>query len=376
MIQIYHYKNAFFLILILFSIIVGTPKAQSQILEAQHSYDGKATWSPDSNILYFISGRAGNADVWSFEFENGTLRNLTEFDLNNNSDMSISPDGKYITYLSSSFIDDQLVNEIWLLSLQRDEAINITGNIKNDFVLYSVPEWHPEENKFSFLAHSGEQTEILIYDIYLKNILNLTQNINRKPSIQIWSAEGDAIIMSLLGTFEDPSSVWKITLMDNTISNITPQLSNDVNCEYPRVNELSLSPNDMNIAIEIFCMSWDNKTDIFIFDLEQEDFVFLTDTENHASRLQADWAPDSLSIVFQSSAFLIPTSGTEINIYTLNISDMEIYNVTSDMSGVARLPAWSPTGNQIAFESDIDGDFDIWVINLDDSSKVKLTSDN
>ncbi|MBN1138405.1 MAG: PD40 domain-containing protein, partial [Anaerolineae bacterium] len=37
-------------------------------------------------------------------------------------------------------------------------------------------------------------------------------------------------------------------------------------------------------------------------------------------------------------------------------------------------PAWSPSGDQIAFHSDRGGDFDIWVMNADGSNPVNLTN--
>lgn len=39
-------------------------------------------------------------------------------------------------------------------------------------------------------------------------------------------------------------------------------------------------------------------------------------------------------------------------------------------------PDWSPTGEQIAFASDVDGDFEIYLVNADGSGKVRQLTDN
>jgi Tol biopolymer transport system component len=39
-------------------------------------------------------------------------------------------------------------------------------------------------------------------------------------------------------------------------------------------------------------------------------------------------------------------------------------------------PAWSPDGTKLAFESDRDGNFEIYVVNADGSGKTRLTQND
>jgi TolB protein len=59
----------------------------------------------------------------------------------------------------------------------------------------------------------------------------------------------------------------------------------------------------------------------------------------------------------------------------------EIYVMNADGSGVRQVttgggadPAWSPDGTKIAFESDRDGNFEIYVMNSDGSDLRRLTT--
>ena len=94
----------------------------------------------------------------------------------------------------------------------------------------------------------------------------------------------------------------------------------------------------------------------------------LTNLTNHAADdANPAWSPDGARIAFQSDR-----DGT-----------YEIYVMESDGSGVTRLtnhsesdvgPAWSPDGARIAFTSTRDGNPDIYAMNVDGSGVTRLTS--
>jgi len=92
-------------------------------------------------------------------------------------------------------------------------------------------------------------------------------------------------------------------------------------------------------------------------------------TDNDAADGVPAWSPDGQRIAFESD----------------RDGDREIYVMNADGSGVTRLTdhdapdalaAWSPDGQRIAFMSARDGDFDIYVMNADGSGVTRLTDND
>jgi len=99
----------------------------------------------------------------------------------------------------------------------------------------------------------------------------------------------------------------------------------------------------------------------------QADSVLLRLTDNPATDVRPMWSPDEQTIAFQSnrngsfSIWLMDAGGG---------NQREILPGESD----DRHPAWSPDGTQLAFDSDASGRREIWVIERDGQNLRQLTS--
>lgn len=100
-----------------------------------------------------------------------------------------------------------------------------------------------------------------------------------------------------------------------------------------------------------------------------------TGTRNQTPR----WSPDGRRITFSSTRHAPRAENSDPWIYT-----DEIYVMNSDVSGLRRLtygrqqsgsPDWSPDGRQIAFESNRDGHWRIYVMDGNGSNVRRLTTD-
>lgn len=103
-------------------------------------------------------------------------------------------------------------------------------------------------------------------------------------------------------------------------------------------------------------------------------------TNSWADDLAPAWSPDGRFIAFVSLRDTTSgRSGTDPgNLYVLPFDPAtgkavgEAVPLTR-FPGAEGWPAWSPDGKKIAFHGDLDGNFDIWVVNRDGSGLVNLT---
>jgi hypothetical protein len=89
------------------------------------------------------------------------------------------------------------------------------------------------------------------------------------------------------------------------------------------------------------------------------------DRHNIAVGQSPSWSPDDTELVFDTCR------GNNCGIYKGNSGGGEAIPVIADGGG---LPAWSPDGKKIAYQAEIDGQKQIYVINPDGSGKKQLTS--
>ena len=99
---------------------------------------------------------------------------------------------------------------------------------------------------------------------------------------------------------------------------------------------------------------------------------------------QQGWVVEVETVSVTAASSAAPASG-RIAFASDRDGNWEIYVMNADGSGVTRLtnndagdwvPSWSPDGGRIAFSSDRDGDFEIYVMNADGSGVTRLTDND
>ena len=79
------------------------------------------SWTPDSKIVY-TSGASGNLDLWMVE-STGTGQKQLTADAGNNSQPSVSSDGRYVVFMS----DRTGANHIWRIDIDGSNATQLTN---------------------------------------------------------------------------------------------------------------------------------------------------------------------------------------------------------------------------------------------------------
>jgi eukaryotic-like serine/threonine-protein kinase len=88
-------------------------------------FDGlkSISWTPDGKIVY-DSAASGNLDLWMIE-ANGTGQKQLTADAGNNSWPSVSPDGRYVVFVS----DRTGTNHVWRIDIDGSNARQLTNGI-------------------------------------------------------------------------------------------------------------------------------------------------------------------------------------------------------------------------------------------------------
>lgn len=141
--------------------------------------DYNAVWSPNSRQLAFISEREGNPDIYVMERDaedelcpnskdsRKEIIRLTETD-EAESDISWSPDGKQILYVSER--DGN--KEIYVMESSGSKQSRLTFNEKADY----SPVWSPDGRTIAFVSELDGDSDIFKMDANGQNQTRITNN--------------------------------------------------------------------------------------------------------------------------------------------------------------------------------------------------------
>jgi Tol biopolymer transport system component len=105
--------------------------------------------------------------------------------------------------------------------------------------------------------------------------------------------------------------------------------------------------------------------DIYMVDCDGENKVQLTD--DLGDDFNPDWSPDGNQIVFDSNR------DGNWEIYIMNADGSEQRNFSNYPLAIDLNPAWSPDGEWIAFYSDRDGDLEIYIQAVEGGETIQVT---
>jgi TolB protein len=162
--------------------------------------------------------------------------------------------------------------------------------------------------------------------------------------------------------------VSEIYVMSADGSDLTHLFDISPNDEFP-----AWSPGGQQAALAPMPVPGES-TDIYVMNLDDGEAVQMMRSD--AWDVSPAWSPDGKQLAFVSDR------GISWNIYVMDIEcvnmsggcDGNLTQLTEDV-GYKGCLAWSPGGQQIAFDSNGDGNSNLFVLNIPDGSLTRLTDD-
>lgn len=226
-----------------------------------------------------------------------------------------------------------------------------------------------ETNQESFLIN-GEMPQWLWFE-YKLYVVYLTP----KSNLQAIRADGLEDIIELGETNSFTGTVSGAALMIRSPQGFTKlwETDNGLTTQdyyYEGVVNYGLDTNGARLAL--YNPVKGKNSGFQILNLDNLSFESLFPSVNSIvvnSMQDMHWSPDGRLIAFSSNI------DGDLDIYTVDIESQDVMRLTDNTDIQDFSPSWSPDGKMIAFVSTRSGNYDIYVINADGTYPVQITTD-
>ena len=224
------------------------------------------------------------------------------------------------------------------------------------------------------LAFAGVDSSDGMSDIYVaKSDGTATSNIthdtlNRKDSSPNWSPEGKRIVFTRQTANQGGSSIMLVNADGSGLVNLTlsPLATSGASNVDP-----SWSPDGKRV---VFASNRDGNYDLYWLQPGSSQVYRLTKTEAPVQNVHPSWSPNGDAIVFSRSGLSI-SSPAAAQLFLLKTATGLTGRLTTTTQGLGdRAPVFSPSGSDVAFQSDRKGNNDVYVLHLGGNSIEQLTT--
>jgi eukaryotic-like serine/threonine-protein kinase len=329
--------------------------------------DIQPAWTPDAQSLLFVRssqthGKLQPGDVFG-QYDGGDVwkKDLTSGREEKILDKAFSPsysaDGKSIA-VDASWAGPR---RIWIVDANGHNPQQITSE-SSEAVDHVEPRWSPDGKNIVFQNIERTKFSIKVVNLATREVTALTDGrfMDLNP---VWSHSGKHIYFS--SSRGGGLNIWRVAVSRNGEPIDVPQ---QVTMGSGQDVQLAMSPIVGQLAFAILRQN----ADLWRLPVSPQTGLATGNPEEVVASTREDsrgaWAPDGTQIAFNSDR------NGDMNLYLYSLQDHSARQITKGPGGDFQ-PQWSPDGKRLVFFSSRGGNADIWSVDIATGTLTQLTSD-
>ena len=305
-------------------------------------FEADPSFSPDGNSLVFVSDRDGNAEIYFQNIDGSGLRRLTDHPAHDEFP-TFTPDGTQIVF-NSNRTDENF--DVWVMNLDGSGLRRITNWRTDEEIRPNC--WSPDGTQILFVSSKGGKGDIYKMDVEpfapSKILSSKVSNLNTPA----YSPRGD----KLLYVAEPEDKSGQLHLVDLATKDDVVIFKGETADMHP-----VFAPDGRSIALQ---HRLDANAEICLISVDGGEVRNLT--QNPARDILPSWSPDGTRIAFASNR---DGNYDVFALYVMNADGSNPHRLYYS-NAISTFPSWSPDGRIIAFANDKEdmrtGNFEIFAI--------------
>jgi hypothetical protein len=286
-------------------------------------------------------------------------------------DPALSPDGKYLVFLSNgNFNKGEVFIDLWLADATTGERIKrlvkstLDPNYEEIGLLYSQAAFSPDGKKLAFSALSGGKEVLYILDVARRKrigTISLPLDGLTGPS---WSPDGSKLVFS--GAHGGITDIYTVDSSGKNLTQLTHDRNGDAQPQWSPDGKTIAFASERGAGTDLANLVFPRMR-ITLYHLDTHEIEVLPDQTG--LNINPNWSPDG-----QTIAFISDRGGTP-NVYLYDVASKTQFRITNFVGGVTGItdvsPAlsWAHQADRLAFVYYENNGYSIWT--MDDPRKLE-----